>query len=175
MQPTDLLRVHHSLIAADALVNVVANAYDLGPAVACRLLSTGSNDHYLITSSTTVAVLRVYHHDHPWLASPAHYQFELDWLDDLHQHHAPVSYPLPQRDGTLLGALLAPEGMRYYALFSFAPGRVRYPLTYARHIWLMGAHTQARERFGDAWLSDYFWASRIQTLKLWLNADQGQE
>jgi Ser/Thr protein kinase RdoA (MazF antagonist) len=48
-------------------------------------------------------------------------------------------------------------------------------LIYARHIWLMGAHTTARERFGDAWLSDFFWMSRIQTLKLWLNADQARQ
>jgi len=44
-------------------------------------------------------------------------------------------------------------------------------LIYARHIWLMGVHTRARERFGDAWLSEFYWTSRIQMLKLWLAAD----
>jgi hypothetical protein len=44
-------------------------------------------------------------------------------------------------------------------------------LSYARHIWLMGAHTRVRERFGDAWLSDDYWVSRIQALRMWLNAD----
>jgi Ser/Thr protein kinase RdoA (MazF antagonist) len=37
-------------------------------------------------------------------------------------------------------------------------------LIYARHIWLMGAHTRARERFGDAWLSNFYWKSNIQRL-----------
>lgn len=129
MQPSDILQVRHSLIAADALLDVVGAAYDLGALLACRLLSASGNDQYLITSATTTAVLRVYHHDHYWLTSAAHYQFELDWLAHLHQHHAPVSYPLPQRNGARLGALRAPEGLRSYALFSFAPGSVRYPLT----------------------------------------------
>ena len=45
---------------------------------------------------------------------------------------------------------------------------------YARQIWLMGVHTRARERFGDAWLSDFYWASKLQTLKQWLAEDQAQ-
>jgi len=331
MQPSDILQVRHSLIAADALIDVVGAAYDLGAPITCRLLSASGNDQYLLTSATTTSVLRVYHHDHYWLTSAAHYQFELDWLTHLHQQHAPVSYPLPQRNGALLGALQAPEGIRYYALFSFAAGSVRYPLTtaqcqilgtalarihqasnrfttahprhhfdlafllddaierirsclaqsddaiavietaadhvraqvadliptvdtygvisgdfhgfnnhftatndvtlfdfevcgygwraydlatflwnarsdalptelweavvrgyqtirpltpaehaampafiYARQIWLMGVHTRARERFGDAWLSDFYWASKLQTLKLWLAEDRVQ-
>jgi len=332
MQPNQQLRVHHSLIAADSLPDLVESVYDLESPISCRLFSANSNDHYLITSSTTKAMLRIYHHDHFWLASAAHYHFELDWLDYLHQHDLPVSYPIPQRNGALLGALMAPEGIRYYSLFSFAPGTVRYPLTlaqchmlgmhlaqihqasnsfstshprhhfdlafllddaieqirpfllsqsdlginvietaadlvraqvaniirtedtygiiggdfhgynnhftdrddltffdfelcgygwraydlavflwnarsnnlpsdlweavlqgyqtvrpltvaeqaampvliYARHIWLMGAHTTARERFGDAWLSDFYWRSKIQTLKQWLTEDQAR-
>ena len=132
MQPNQQLRVHHSVLAADSLIDVVGDAYDLEAPITCRLFSANSNDHYLITSSTTKAMLRIYHHDHYWLTSAAHYHFELDWLDYLHQHDLPVSYPLPQRNGTLLGALMAPEGIRYYTLFSFAPGTVRYPLTVAQ-------------------------------------------
>ncbi len=64
MQPSDLLRVRHSLIAADALIDVVEAAYDLGAPITCRLLSASGNDQYLITSATTTAILRVYHHDH---------------------------------------------------------------------------------------------------------------
>jgi Ser/Thr protein kinase RdoA (MazF antagonist) len=327
MQPNQPLRVRHSVIAADALIDLVENAYDLEPPITCRLFSSNSNDHYLITGSTSKAMLRIYHHDHYWLSSEAHYHFELDWLDYLRQHQLPVSYPLPQRNGAYLGALVAPEGIRYYTVFSFAPGTVRYPLTlaqchllgmrlaqihqasnsfmtshprhhfdlafliddavaqirpflhdhadlaileiaadrvrtqvatiirtddtygviggdfhgynnhftdnddltffdfelcgygwraydlavflwnarsnnlsgdlweavvqgyqtirpltpaehaaipaliYARHIWLMGAHTTARERFGDAWLSDFFWMSKLQMLKQWLAED----
>jgi len=40
MQPSDLLRVRHSLIAADALIDVVEAAYDLGAPLTCRLLGT---------------------------------------------------------------------------------------------------------------------------------------
>jgi Ser/Thr protein kinase RdoA (MazF antagonist) len=200
MQPNLPLQVHHSLIAADALRDVVRSAYDLEPPITCPLFSSNSNDHYLITSSTTKAMLRIYHHDHCWLSSVEHYHFELDWLAYLHQHQLPVSYPLPQRNGARLGALLAPEGIRYYTLFSFAPGTVRYPLTLAqchllgmrlaqihqvsnrfvtshpRHHFdlaflLDDALAQIRLFLHDQWLSDFFWMSRIQTLKQWLTED----
>src|SRR6266487_5890544 len=111
MQPNQSLQVHHSLIAADALIDIVERAYDLEPPITCRLFSSNSNDHYLITSSTAKAMLRIYHHDHYWLPTVQHYHFELDWLAYLHQQHLPVSYPLPQRNGARLGALLAPEGI----------------------------------------------------------------
>ena len=132
MRPNQHLRVHHSVIAADALPDIIENAYALGSPITCRLFSANSNDHYLITSSSTKAMLRIYHHDPFWLSSEAHYHFELDWLDYLHQHDLPVSYPLPQRNGARLGALMAPEGIRYYTLCSFAPGTVCYPLTVAQ-------------------------------------------
>ena len=44
MQPSDFLRVHHSLIAADALIDVVREAYDLGSLMTCRLLSASGNE-----------------------------------------------------------------------------------------------------------------------------------
>jgi hypothetical protein len=46
---------------------------------------------------------------------------------------------------------------------------------YARQIWLMGVHTRVCERFVDAWLSDFYSASKLQTLKLWLAEDQAQD
>jgi hypothetical protein len=58
MQPSDIVRVRHSLIAADALIDVVGAAYDLGAPITCRLLSASGNDQYLITSATTAAMLR---------------------------------------------------------------------------------------------------------------------
>jgi len=329
MQPYQPLQVTHSLIAANSVSDLVTTAYDLVPPITCRLLSANANDHYLITSATNKYIFRIYHRDKYWLSSTAHYRFELDWLSYLHQQQLPVSYPLPQRDGDVLGVLAAPEGTRYYALFSFAPGTIRYPLTseqsrilgmqiaqihqasndftsghprhhfdlafllddpirriraflhdsspahmqvieraaeevrtqfteltpthdtygviggdfhgynnhftddntvtlfdfelcgygwraydlavflwnvrggnaplelwnalvqeyqtirplteaelaaipafvYARHIWLMGVHTTVRERFGEAWLGDDYWNSRIHTLNMWLAAD----
>jgi hypothetical protein len=58
MQPYQHLRVRHSLIAADSLIDVIRDAYDLEPPITCRLLSNNANDHYLVTTSTAIAILR---------------------------------------------------------------------------------------------------------------------
>lgn len=56
-------------------------------------------------------------------------RFELDLLTHLHGHGVPVSYPLPRRNGDLLGTVAAPEGDRFYSLFSWAPGEPPESLT----------------------------------------------
>jgi acetyl esterase/lipase len=58
MQPNQPLQVHHSLIAADALIDVVRGAYDLEAPITCRLFSSNSNVHYLITGSTPTSGAR---------------------------------------------------------------------------------------------------------------------
>jgi Ser/Thr protein kinase RdoA (MazF antagonist) len=55
-------------------------------------------------------------------AAAAQVRFELEWLRHVHARGAPVHCPLRRRDGALLGALDAPEGRRYWSLFTFAPG-----------------------------------------------------
>ena len=57
MQPSQPLRVHHSLIAAEALIDILTSAYELEPPIACRLVSSNSNDHYLVADAAT---------DDPW-------------------------------------------------------------------------------------------------------------
>jgi len=128
------MRILKSVIAAESLAEIAAKQYDLALPVRSRLLSVNDNDTYLIDSGNVEwrgarHVLRVYRYRKHWIDNPANYRFELDWLVHLHDQGHPVSYPIARRNGELLGVLHAPEGERYYALFSFAPGKIFWPMS----------------------------------------------
>lgn len=127
------MRIAKSVIAAESLAELATEHYDLAPPVRCRLISVNDNDNYLIESGNVDSgdakhVLRVYRCRKHWIDDPASYRFELDWLVHLHDRGQPVSYPIARRDGERHGVLDAPEGERYYALFSFAPGKMAWPM-----------------------------------------------
>lgn len=123
----ETIRVVRSFVDARALAELVAAEYDFGGPVTCKLFSkmirTQDNDHYLVTTSKgDKFVVRVYQVGTRLDRQESDYLYELDWLNFLEKEGAPVSYPLARRDGSFLGSLQAPEGLRYYALFSLAMG-----------------------------------------------------
>ncbi|MCP4418626.1 MAG: phosphotransferase [Chloroflexi bacterium] len=122
------IRVVRSFVAAEALAELIEADYGLDGPVRCQLFSkmlrTQDNDHYLVTTGKGERfVVRIYQVDHRFQRQESDYLYEVDWLNFLHKAGLPVSYPLPRADGGLLSHLNAPEGLRYYALFSLAPGR----------------------------------------------------
>lgn len=124
MEPVKIAR---SFIAADSLAELVAREYDLGEPISCKmfskLLRTQDNDHYRISAGDEKYVLRIYEQGDAFERRESDYMFEMDWLLYLNNNGVRVSTPLPRRDGSLLGRLDAPEGERYYALFTFADGK----------------------------------------------------
>ena len=98
-----------SLPAPDALLATVAAEYPVGRPVACSLLRRSWNDTYLVRTTGDRYILRVYGKD--WHTLPE-IRYELDLLQHLARHGAPVASPLPRNDGALLTALRAPEGLR---------------------------------------------------------------
>ncbi len=112
--------VTHAILSAEALLEQVLPAYDLGRPLLCRFLQPGVNDSYLVQTETLRAVLRVYRAG--WRTA-AEIQDELDALLHLHRKGVAVSIPLARRDGRLLQTLPAPEGPRHAALFTYAPGK----------------------------------------------------
>jgi Ser/Thr protein kinase RdoA (MazF antagonist) len=54
---------------------------------------------------------------------------EVDLLNFLHARHISVPQPVQQKDGTHIQTLSAPEGPRYAAVFTFAPGASPNPMT----------------------------------------------
>ncbi len=121
------IRVVRSFIAGPALAEIINEAYDLGGPADARLFSkmlrTQDNDHYKILVGDQVYVARIYQLGDHLHRQESDYAYELDWLHFLTERGLPVSNPIQRKDGGFLGSIEAPEGKRYYALFSFAEGK----------------------------------------------------
>jgi Ser/Thr protein kinase RdoA (MazF antagonist) len=87
------------------------------------MVRTQDNDHYRVRAEDdTRYVARIYQLGKHLGRKESDYLFELDWLNFLKKEGLPISYPIARKDGSYLGSVNAPEGIRYYALFSFAHG-----------------------------------------------------
>lgn len=116
----DEISVIHSLPSAQALIENVLGDYQIPTPCACLLLKRGLNDTYLVKAEARRYILRVYRYG--W-RSKAEIDFELDLLRFLHECQAPIAYPIATISGDLTKAIAFPEGTRYTALFSYAPGK----------------------------------------------------
>ena len=111
----------YSTLSPQALIDGVISEYELGTVERCIFWNRGLSDIYLIETNNQSYILKISHHH--W-RSRSDIQFELEYLDFLHQHHLPVANPLKTKDGELLVVIHAVEGDRYAALFPYAPGEV---------------------------------------------------
>ncbi|MBP6016904.1 MAG: phosphotransferase [Candidatus Promineofilum sp.] len=121
------IRIARSFISAASVAEIVAAEYDCPPPVSAKLFSkllrTQDNDHYLVTAGDGQQyAFRLYQQGDRFRKVESDYLYEMDWLNFLKGHELPVSYPIRRRDGGHVGRLDAPEGPRYYALFSLAYG-----------------------------------------------------
>jgi Ser/Thr protein kinase RdoA (MazF antagonist) len=121
------IRVARSFVASDALAELIAAEYDLAGPVTCKLFSkllrTQDNDHYLVsTGDGEQYVARVYQSGERLQRQESDYQYEMDWLNFLTAKGVRVAHPVARRDGRCMGSLLAPEGIRYYTIFTLAQG-----------------------------------------------------
>jgi Ser/Thr protein kinase RdoA (MazF antagonist) len=112
--------VIHSIAAGEALSENILHHYRIGTPLSCRLYQRGLNDTYLVETEQDRYILRVYRRG--W-RTKEEIDFELELLAFLHQQNMPVSYPVARKNGSFTEAILAPEGTRYAAVFSYAPGR----------------------------------------------------
>lgn len=117
--PDTLFPVTHSIPSASALLAQIGNNYDLGPLTECRYWQIGLNDTYMLFGKEHSYVLRVYR-AHRRTSSDIEY--ELEALAQLSQKGVPVSTAIPRNDGRHFTALEAPEGRRYYVVFTYAQG-----------------------------------------------------
>ena len=111
--------VTNSTLSAIHLEAFLQGKYHLGSNVSCRLLKTGINDTYLITSDDEKYVFRVYSLN--W-RSEKEIGEEIRLLNLLKGNDIPVSYPITDTTGNYIHKLAAPEGKRYGVMFSFAKG-----------------------------------------------------
>ena len=112
--------VTHSTLAADALLNIILPAYDIGAPLRCKLLQRLLNDTYLVETGQGKYILRVYRAG--W-RTEADIRYELDVLTALDQRGIPVATPVQRRDGDALCTVTALEGERPIVLFTYAEGK----------------------------------------------------
>lgn len=113
--------VTHSTLSAKALLIEVLPEYDIDTPTACKLLRLGLNDTYLVqTHDGEQYILRIYRAT--W-RSLSDILYEMDVLTHLQRKGVAVSIPVPRKDGSCIRTLPAPEGTRYAALFTYAPGK----------------------------------------------------
>ena len=124
------VEVTRSVIAGNALLPLLEAHYDLQPPITCQLRFVGDNDTYQVQAGEDVYILRVYRFGRPWIRGADDYRFEADYLAFLHARGLSVSYAIPRRDGEFVSSISAPEGIRYWTLFSFLKGREVYPMNW---------------------------------------------
>ncbi|KPK02057.1 MAG: hypothetical protein AMJ56_21310, partial [Anaerolineae bacterium SG8_19] len=91
------IAVTRSIVASDALAELIEADYDLNIPISCKLISkmlrTQDNDHYLVRCGEEKCIARVYQLGQHLGRSESDYLYELDWLNFLKGKGLPVSYP----------------------------------------------------------------------------------
>ncbi|HEV2066336.1 MAG TPA: hypothetical protein VGR08_05835 [Thermomicrobiales bacterium] len=106
----DPLPVVHSVFAADALVQVLQERYDIAQVGDCALERSYVNDVFrLTTAAGALYYLKVYRRDWRSLADVA---WELRLQEHLLTSAVSIARPIPRRNGSRMTVLDAPEGER---------------------------------------------------------------
>lgn len=114
-----------SILSPDYLAAFFVLHYGFGKSATCKILKTGINHTYLLSTPTAKFILRVYCHG--W-RTESEIAEELNLLNFLTEHGFSVAYPIRDREGKYINQLKAPEGDRFAVLFSFADGEtIRVP------------------------------------------------
>jgi len=124
-----------STLSPDALIRDILPGFEIGPISECRFYSGGFNHTYRVrTTAGSTYYLRAYRLQWRTLAD---IQYELDVLMHLERKGIPAIRPVTYADGKLFCEVPAPEGRRFLALFTEAPGaEISYehePEVIARH------------------------------------------
>nr|WP_245602641.1 phosphotransferase [Gloeothece verrucosa] len=118
---TEVFPVVCSLLAPEALINLLICHYNIDIPRNCHFWRRGLSDVYVVETLSKLYILRISHHH--W-RSKTEIDFELELLDYLYHGHIPVAAPIKTRQGHLSVEINAPEGKRYAALFPYAPGEI---------------------------------------------------
>lgn len=108
-----------SILSPEHLAAYVIRQYGFAQDTTCRILKTGINHTYLVSTPDKKYVFRVYFLD--W-KTETEIAEELRLLTYLKEQGIPVSYPIQDKSSTYIQLLSAVEGKRFGVLFSFAEG-----------------------------------------------------
>ncbi len=112
--------VIHSIPSGEALMSTVLSNYPIGKPCCCQIYKRGLNDTYLVETESERYILRLYRWG--W-RTREEIDFELELLAFLHDRNQPIAYPIAREDGSFTTEVAAPEGKRFAAIFSYAPGK----------------------------------------------------
>ena len=128
-----------SILSPEALIDEVLLGFAVGQVSECKLYSGGFNHTYRVkTTDGRTYYLRAYRIQWRTLDD---IRYELDLLNHLKRKQFPAARPVPYIDGQCFCAVPAPEGRRYLALFTEAPGP---EISYAH------APEKVAQRYGQA-------------------------
>jgi Ser/Thr protein kinase RdoA (MazF antagonist) len=116
---TEALPASHSILCTTSLSSYVERHYDIGQVSECKFLNRGLNDTYLVKTSERKFILRVYHLN--W-RTKSDVAYELEVIAHLARKGVSVSEALVRKDESFSATIVAPEGERFIALFTFAKG-----------------------------------------------------
>jgi Ser/Thr protein kinase RdoA (MazF antagonist) len=109
-----------STLSPEALIKDILPGFGIGSVIDCKFYSAGFNHTYRIkVLEGNTYYLRAYRTQWRTLAD---IQCELDVLNHLKCKGFPAASPVPYKDGQPFLTVSAPEGTRFLALFTAAPG-----------------------------------------------------
>jgi Ser/Thr protein kinase RdoA (MazF antagonist) len=111
--------VQYSTLSSEALKEKILSKYAFHNEVRCEYLYRGLNDNYLVHDADSKYILRVYRH--AW-RNLQDIESEMELLQYLKSNGVSVSFPIPDKENTLIQKISAPEGLRHAVLFSYAKG-----------------------------------------------------
>lgn len=112
--------VSYSSLNTKSLLKFAIDEYEINPKSTIKFIKRGFNDTYLITEPVDKRyIFRIYNHN--WRSSKS-IEPEIDLLRLLDSKRINVSVPLINKKNEYYGSISAPEGERYFALFTYAEG-----------------------------------------------------
>ena len=117
-------KILRSVLSTEFVTSRVSKDYLLGEIVSCILIKAlGSNDIYKITTVNNEYILKIYSVRKCWEYNKQHYLFELNLQDFLSRNNISVPVPIKNKNASLVTTIHAPEYDKYYALYSYLPGK----------------------------------------------------
>jgi len=144
--------VFSSILAPEAIAQFVRTEYHL-QIINCQFWHRGLSDVYLLESSNSSYIFRIYHHH--W-RNREDIGFELEFLTYLRKNKIPVSEPLISINREVCLSLQAPEGTRYGALFDFAAGAIALGDVNTQQSYLLGTTIAKLHQCSLDFHSSYF-------------------
>ena len=111
--------VQYSTLQSCALQDKILTKYHFNGLPLCEFLYRGMNDSYLVKDLSSQYIFKVYRHAWRGLVDV---ESEIELLQYLKSNGASVSFPIADKQDNAIQTIVAPEGERFAALFSYAEG-----------------------------------------------------